>query len=101
MPEPVCPYFLCALYAGIDNGITGHIDILQVRNNFVYILDYKPHASKDKKAASQLYHYAVALSFRAKVPFEHIRCGWFDSQSYFEFSPKDAKASLIKNFIKT
>lgn len=80
----------------IDNGITGHIDILQVRNNHVYILDYKPNASKDKKAASQLYHYAIALSFRAKVPFEHIRCAWFDSQSYYEFSPKDAEARLIK-----
>jgi len=34
----------------IDNGVTGHIDMLQVRNDLVYILDYKPDAYKDKKA---------------------------------------------------
>ncbi len=78
----------------IDSGITGHIDILQLRNDKVYILDYKPRAAKDKKAAQQLYHYAVALSFRAKVPFEKIMCAWFDEQDYFEYSPNDAKARL-------
>lgn len=71
----------------IDNGVTGHIDILQVRNDKVYILDFKPGASKDKKAAGQLYHYALALSFRAKIPFENIRCAWFDKDDYFEFNP--------------
>jgi len=78
----------------IDSGITGHIDILQLRNDKVYILDYKPRAAKDKKAAQQLYHYAAALSFRAKVPFEKIMCAWFDEQDYFEYSPNDAKARL-------
>ena len=80
----------------IDSGITGHIDILQVRNNYVYILDYKPGASKDKKAPQQLYHYAVALSFRAKIPFEHIRCAWFDNEAYFEYAPSQAEVQLIK-----
>ncbi len=80
----------------IDDGITGHIDILQVRRDNVYILDYKPGASKDKKAPQQLYHYAVALSFRAKIPFERIRCAWFDEKSYHEFSLAEADATLIK-----
>jgi len=80
----------------IDNGITGHIDILQVRNDLVYILDYKPDASKDKKASNQLYHYAVALSFRAKIPFERIRCAWFDDKSYYEYSPTEADVTLVK-----
>lgn len=71
----------------IDNGVTGHIDILQVRNDCVYILDYKPGAAKDKKAAGQLYHYAVALSFRARIPFDKIRCAWFDKDDYFEYNP--------------
>ena len=74
----------------IDAGITGHIDMIQVRNNLVYMLDYKPNASKDKKAASQLYHYASALSYRAKVPLDKIRCGWFDEESYYEYAPYDA-----------
>ena len=80
----------------IDDGVTGHIDILQVRKNNVYILDYKPGASKDKKALQQLYHYAVALTFRAKIPFECIKCAWFDEESYFEYSPNEADVKLIK-----
>ena len=80
----------------IDSGVTGHIDILQVRRGNVFILDYKPGAAKDKKAAQQLYHYAVALSFRAKVPFEKIRCAWFDEDVYFEYSPSEADVKLIK-----
>jgi len=81
----------------IDSGITGHIDILQVRNNYVYILDYKPGASKDKTAPWQLYHYALALSFRTKMPLEDIRCAWFDKDVYFEYDPAKADATLVKN----
>ena len=71
----------------INNGVTGHIDILQVRNNHVYILDYKPDAAKNSKAAGQLYHYALALSFRTKIPMDYIRCAWFDKDDYFEYAP--------------
>jgi len=74
----------------IDAGITGHIDMIQVRNNLVYIVDYKPNASKDKNAANQLYHYASALSYRAKIPLDNIRCAWFDEDSYYEYAPLDA-----------
>ena len=80
----------------IDSGITGHIDLLQVRGGNVVILDYKPGARADRKAAQQLYHYAVALSFRAKVDFENIRCAWFDENNYYEYDPSKASASLIK-----
>lgn len=84
----------------IDSGVTGHIDLLQVRNDLVYILDYKPDASKDKKAAQQLYHYAVALSFRTRVSLKNIRCAWFDKDSYYEYSPTNAKVTLISKFLK-
>jgi len=80
----------------IDAGITGHIDMIQVRNNLVYLIDYKPNASKDKKAANQLYHYASALSYRAKVPLDKIRCAWFDEESYYEYAPYNAKVKPIK-----
>lgn len=80
----------------IDNGVTGHIDMLQVRNDLVYILDYKPDASRNKKAPWQLYHYAVALSYRTKLSLEDIRCAWFDEESYFEYSPSEANVTLIK-----
>jgi len=41
----------------LDAGIFGHIDILQVRNDQVYILDYKPDAAHEveQKVASRLY----------------------------------------------
>jgi len=80
----------------VNNGVTGHIDVLQVRNNLVYILDYKPGASKDKKAPWQLYHYALALLFRTKVPLSSMRCAWFDEDSYYEYSPSEADVALIK-----
>ena len=80
----------------VDSGVTGHIDLLQVRGGMVYILDYKPSAARERKAAQQLYHYAVALGFRAKIPFERIRCAWFDEEVYFEFSPSDAVVKLVK-----
>jgi hypothetical protein len=80
----------------VDSGVTGHIDLVQVRGGKVYILDYKPGAAGEKKASQQLYHYAAALSFRAKVPFDSIRCAWFDDEVYFEFSPSDAVARLMR-----
>lgn len=78
----------------VDDGLTGHIDIVQVRNGLVYVLDYKPGAAKDKKAAGQLVHYAIALSFRSGVGLEQIRCGWFDEKDYFEFAPANIKTRL-------
>jgi len=67
---------------------------LQVRNNRVYILDYKPDAAKNSKAAGQLYHYALALSFRAKIPMDNIRCAWFDEGDYFEYAPSQINVKL-------
>jgi len=70
--------------------ITGHIDILQIRNNKLYILDYKPNATKEniQKVTTQLTLYALALSFRAKIPLRKIRCAYFDEFDYYEFKPK-------------
>jgi hypothetical protein len=80
----------------INRGITGHIDVLQIRRNNVYIMDYKPGAVREKKAIQQLYQYATALGFRAKIPFSQLRCAWFDDKNYFEFKPENAEASLIR-----
>ena len=41
--------------------ITGHIDILQIRNGQIHILDYKPKAEKERPI-EQLTLYAMALS---------------------------------------
>jgi ATP-dependent exoDNAse (exonuclease V) beta subunit len=71
----------------INEGISGHIDILQIRNNKVFILDYKPEAVKDKKAIGQLFLYARALSLRLGLTLDDVRCAWFDEENYFEFNP--------------
>jgi transposase-like protein len=77
----------------LDLSIAGHIDLIQIKDNLVYIVDYKPDAAreKDERVASQLFLYASGLSFRTSIPFDNIRCAWFDDRNYFEFEPKKAK----------
>jgi len=70
--------------------ITGHIDVLQVRNGMLHILDYKPEAAKEKKAFKQLTVYALALASRTKLPLSCFKCAWFDENDYFEFFPLHA-----------
>ncbi len=66
--------------------LTGHIDMLQVRNGSVYILDYKPNAKKSKPV-EQLTLYALALSRLTGLRLYHFKCAWFDKDDYFEFFP--------------
>ena len=70
-------------------GICGHIDILQNRFGKIHILDFKPEADKEnkKKVASQLYLYALGLSFRTGISLSEFRCAWFDADNYYEFEP--------------
>ena len=69
--------------------ITGHIDILQIRNNLIYILDYKPEAERIKPI-EQLTVYALALAARTKIPVKDFKCAWFDERNYYEFFPLKA-----------
>jgi len=73
--------------------ISGHIDILQVKNNLIYILDYKPNANKENrdKVITQLYLYALAISFRTNLPLKHFRCTYFDENNIFSFRPNQLK----------
>jgi transposase-like protein len=71
----------------IPKTLTGHIDILQVRNNRMHILDYKPEAQSDKQAVEQLTLYALALGNRTKIPPRKMICGYFDENGYFQFKP--------------
>lgn len=82
-----------------DMGICGHIDILQIRQNKIYVLDFKPDADKEKesKVASQLYLYARGLSFRTKIPLQGFRCAWFDQDAYYEFNPVELKDEMKKD----
>jgi len=69
-----------------DTTLTGHIDVLQIRNGRVHILDYKPGATKEKPIA-QLMVYALALSRRTGLRLYDFVCAWFDEHHYFEFYP--------------
>ena len=41
-----------------------------------------------QKVATQLNFYALALSFRTKIPLNKIICAYFDESDYFEFKPR-------------
>ena len=69
--------------------ITGHIDILQVRNNLLHVLDYKPEAAK-VNPVPQLTLYALALASRLQIPVRQLKVAWFDDKDYFEFFPLHA-----------
>lgn len=70
----------------LDKILTGHIDILQVRNGAVHIIDYKPKAKKEKPIA-QLTLYALALSRLTGLRLYNFKCAWFDENGYHEFFP--------------
>lgn len=70
----------------LSETLTGHIDMLQYRNNKIYIMDYKPE--KPQKAINQLHLYRIALSKRAKIPYSKIKLAAFNENSYVEFDQK-------------
>lgn len=76
-----------------DIGICGHIDVLQVKFGKVWILDYKPNAEQESinKVVSQLFSYALGLSFRAGIRLNNIMCGWFDENKLYVFDADKVK----------
>ena len=80
----------------LNIGINGHIDILQVRQNKIFILDFKPEAFKEneQKVASQLFWYALGLSFRTSIHIKRFACAWFDEKVYYEFSPTETEVKF-------
>jgi transposase-like protein len=69
--------------------ITGHIDVVQARNGFIHLLDYKPKA-RDIDPVNQLVVYALAFASRTRLPVKAFKCAWFDEKDYFEFFPLQA-----------
>lgn len=69
--------------------LTGHIDILRLEDNKVWVWDYKPEASKQKYAPTQVFFYALMLSKRTNIPLEHFRCGFFDENIAYMFKPEE------------
>jgi transposase-like protein len=73
----------------LSKPITGHIDIVQVRNGLIHLLDYKPKA-REIDAVNQLVIYALAFASRARLPVKAFKCAWFDEKDFFEFFPLQA-----------
>jgi len=69
----------------LDVPLAGPIDMIQVRRNRIYIMDFKPEAKKQDHAKTQLRLYATALSTRARIDLSRIVCAWFDENEFFEF----------------
>ncbi|MBI5621230.1 PD-(D/E)XK nuclease family protein [Candidatus Gottesmanbacteria bacterium] len=74
------------LFGEMPKLITGHIDVLQIRNGQIHILDYKPNAEKERPI-EQLTLYAMALSRLTGLRLFEFKCAWFDEKDYFEFYP--------------
>ncbi len=75
--------------------ITGHADIIQVRNGSIHLMDYKPSADKENPI-SQLTIYALALSRLTGIRLYHMKCAWFDENNYYEFFPLHVVYKLKK-----
>lgn len=89
MPEEIDYYKSQGLFVALPQSampITGHIDVVQLRNGLVHLLDYKPKA-RTIDPANQLLVYALAFASRTRLPLFRIRCAWFDDADYFEFLP--------------
>jgi len=69
----------------IDEPITGHIDLIQIRYDNLYILDYKPNLNRPERHASQLALYKEAIQRRTSIPEDKIHTAVFNKHSYYEF----------------
>lgn len=78
------------------NPLTGHIDALRIENGKIWIWDYKPNASLEKYASTQVFFYAYMLSKRTGIPLENFRCGYFDSVNTYAFNPNTCKIPLLE-----
>jgi len=81
-------------FFGSDSPLTGHIDVLRIEDNKIWIWDYKPGAKHEKYADTQVYFYALMLSKRTGIDLENFRCGYFDENHAFIFKPKMKYRSL-------
>jgi hypothetical protein len=77
--------------------LSGHIDVLRVEDDHVWIWDYKPNADYERYATTQVYFYALMLSKRTGIPLDRFRCGYFDENIAYAFKPGEGiKADVLK-----
>jgi len=90
---PISQEILNKIFAGGET-LTGHIDLLSLEDNKIWIWDYKPRAHKERYAATQLFFYALMLAKRTKLSLEKFRCGYFDEHRAYLFKPD---LNVLKN----
>jgi len=74
--------------------LTGHIDIVRIEDDKIWVWDYKPNAIEEKFAATQIYFYCLMLSNRTGIPLKEFRCGYFDDRYVFIFDPNSVDLDL-------
>ena len=74
-----------------EEPLTGHIDVLRVEGENIWIWDYKPRAIEEKFATAQVYFYSLMLNKRTGISLEKIKCGYFDDRHAFVFDPNNVK----------
>jgi hypothetical protein len=67
--------------------LSGHIDVLRLEGDKVWIWDYKPRAEKEKYASTQVFFYSIMLSKRTGIPLNKFMCGYFDEETSYVFRP--------------
>ncbi len=80
--------------------LTGHIDILRIEDNKIWIWDYKPRAKDEKYASTQVYFYAIMLSKRTNIPLSNFMCGYFNKDYSFIFKPKEEMIKFSRPLAK-
>jgi hypothetical protein len=85
---------------GNSGPLSGHIDALRIEDGLIWIWDYKPRANKEKYATLQTWLYAIMLSHRTGVPLAQFRCGYFDEQEAFLFSPPPLESVALAPLVE-
>jgi transposase-like protein len=80
------PVYILKNEADFENDLVGHIDLIQVRNNKIHVLDYKPEVENTKTTIAQLALYSRALSMRTKIPESYFMCAYFNEDRYCQFN---------------
>ena len=68
--------------------LSGHIDVLRIEDDKIWVWDFKPGAHLEKFAVTQTFFYSLMLSKRTGIPLNDFRCGYFDDELAFMFKPE-------------
>lgn len=67
--------------------LTGHIDLIRIQDGHVEIWDFKPDVEAAQMVGMQVLIYAIIMAIRTGIPLSRFRCGYFDTESAWNFNP--------------